>query len=173
MAFDAASSNKDEVLPTNPSASVFVFGDFNVPHRDWLTYSGKTAKISDKTSINPVGFLFFFFSQTALLIWFTFFFGSLPVTLTFLLFWICLFLLKLVIVYNGFASTGKFMFFMLFSQIPLAFLHTQKGMPFFIAQSINILVLIGTVFVVIWEMFCGKIFLNLVLLLLVLLEFYE
>ena len=61
MAFDAASSNKDEVLPTNPSASVFVFGDFNVPHRDWLTYSSKTAKISDKTSINPVGFLYFFF----------------------------------------------------------------------------------------------------------------
>ena len=24
----------------NPSANVFVFGDFNVHHKDWLTYSG-------------------------------------------------------------------------------------------------------------------------------------
>ena len=26
----------------NPSANVFVFGDFNVHHKDWLTYSGGT-----------------------------------------------------------------------------------------------------------------------------------
>ena len=26
----------------NPSADVFVFGDFNVHHKDWLTYSGGT-----------------------------------------------------------------------------------------------------------------------------------
>ena len=39
--FDAISSNKDEVLSTNPSA-VYVFGDFNVHHRDCLTYSGGT-----------------------------------------------------------------------------------------------------------------------------------
>ena len=30
----------DEVLSINPSANVFVFGDFNVHHKDWLTYSG-------------------------------------------------------------------------------------------------------------------------------------
>ena len=35
-------SNIDEVLSINPSADVFVFGDFNVYHRDWLTYSGGT-----------------------------------------------------------------------------------------------------------------------------------
>ena len=35
-------SNIDEVLSINPSANVFVFGDFNVYHRDWLTYSGGT-----------------------------------------------------------------------------------------------------------------------------------
>ena len=39
--FDSISSNKDEVLSINPSA-VFVFGDFNVHHKDWLTYSGGT-----------------------------------------------------------------------------------------------------------------------------------
>ena len=37
------SANKDEVLSINPSnVNVFVFGDFNVDHKDWLTYSGGT-----------------------------------------------------------------------------------------------------------------------------------
>ena len=40
--FHSISSNIDEVLLINPSANVFVFGDFNVHHRDWLTYSGGT-----------------------------------------------------------------------------------------------------------------------------------
>ena len=40
--FDSISSNIDEVLSTNPSANVFVFGDFNVHHKDWLTYFGGT-----------------------------------------------------------------------------------------------------------------------------------
>ena len=37
--FYSISSNIDEVLSINPSANVFVFGDFNVHHKDWLTYS--------------------------------------------------------------------------------------------------------------------------------------
>ena len=40
--FDSVSSNIDEVLSINPSANVFVFVDFNVHHKDWLTYSGGT-----------------------------------------------------------------------------------------------------------------------------------
>ena len=40
--FDSISSNTDEVLLINPSANVFVFGDFNAHHKDWLTYSGGT-----------------------------------------------------------------------------------------------------------------------------------
>ena len=40
--FDSISSNIDEVLSINPSTNVFVFGDFNVHHMDWLTYSGGT-----------------------------------------------------------------------------------------------------------------------------------
>ena len=40
--FDSISSNIDEVLSINPSANVFVFGDFNVHHKDWLTYFGGT-----------------------------------------------------------------------------------------------------------------------------------
>ena len=40
--FDSISSNINEVLSISPSANVFVFVDFNVHHKDWLTYSGGT-----------------------------------------------------------------------------------------------------------------------------------
>ena len=40
--FDSISSNVDEVLSINPSANIFVFGDFNVHHKDLLDYSGGT-----------------------------------------------------------------------------------------------------------------------------------
>ena len=40
--FNSISSNIDEVLSINLSANVFVFGDFNVDNKDWLTYSGET-----------------------------------------------------------------------------------------------------------------------------------
>ena len=42
IVLDAISPNIDEVLSINPSANVFVFRDFNVHHKDWLTYSGGT-----------------------------------------------------------------------------------------------------------------------------------
>ena len=41
--FDSISSNIYEVLSINPSA-VFVFGDFNVHHKDWFTYSVGTER---------------------------------------------------------------------------------------------------------------------------------
>ena len=31
-----------DVFSINPSDDVFVFGDFNVHHKDWLTYSAGT-----------------------------------------------------------------------------------------------------------------------------------
>ena len=40
--FGSISSNMDEILSVNPSIIVFVFGDFNVHHNEWLTVSGKT-----------------------------------------------------------------------------------------------------------------------------------
>ena len=40
MVFDSISSNMDEVLSINPSANLFIFGDFNAHHKDWLVYSG-------------------------------------------------------------------------------------------------------------------------------------
>ena len=40
--FDAISSTTDEILSINPFANVFVFRDFTVHHKNWLTYSGGT-----------------------------------------------------------------------------------------------------------------------------------
>ena len=40
--FYSISCNIDEVLSVNSSANVFVFGDFNVYHKDRITYSGGT-----------------------------------------------------------------------------------------------------------------------------------
>ena len=45
--FDSVSSNIDEVLSINPSATVFVFGYFNIHHKDWLTYSGGTDRTGE------------------------------------------------------------------------------------------------------------------------------
>ena len=48
MVFGSVSSNIDlivssnKVLSINPSANFFALGDFNVYHKDWLTYSGGT-----------------------------------------------------------------------------------------------------------------------------------
>ena len=42
MVFYSISSNIDEVLSINPSADVFIFGDFNAHHTDWLSNSGGT-----------------------------------------------------------------------------------------------------------------------------------
>ena len=40
--FCCISSNTDEILLINPSTNVSVFRDFNIHHKDWLTYSGGT-----------------------------------------------------------------------------------------------------------------------------------
>ena len=42
--FDSTSSIIDEALSINPSAYVFVFGEFNIDDTDWLTYSGGTGR---------------------------------------------------------------------------------------------------------------------------------
>ena len=57
---------------------------------------------------------------------------------------------------------------MLLSQFQLIFLPTQKGIPLFITQPMTILALTRKLFVIIWELFHGRISLSLVLLLLVL-----
>ena len=91
--FDSILSNIDEVPSINPPANVFVFGDFNVHQKDWITYSHGTDRLGELyyAVIN-------FLSQLTLLSWLTFLLGSLTVVLTVLLFWMYLFLLMLVFV---------------------------------------------------------------------------
>ena len=55
MGLDSISSNIDGVLSINPSANVFVFGDFNLHHKGWLTYSsgfGRSGELSYNFSIS-------------------------------------------------------------------------------------------------------------------------
>ena len=69
--FDSISSNLDVVLSINSSANIFVFGDFNIHPKNWLTYSGVTdrpgdfaTRIPDCDSHNPA-LLDFFISSDA------------------------------------------------------------------------------------------------------------
>ena len=86
-------------------------------------------------------------------------------TLTVLFFWIYLFLLMLIFALQW-LSLHREILNMCLSQFPLTFCQTQKRMSHFIAQLMNFLVLIGTVFIIIREMFHERISLNSMLLLL-------
>ena len=81
MVFDAISSNIYD-FPLINRYAVFVFGDFNIHHKDWLTYSGGT---------DGPGKLYYNFSLLNDLTLMLFLLGSLNVTLS-PLFWIYLFL---------------------------------------------------------------------------------
>ena len=52
--FDTISSNIDEVLSINLSANVFLFGDFNVRHKNWFTYSGGTYRPGERCYNFPI-----------------------------------------------------------------------------------------------------------------------
>ena len=95
----------------------------------------------------------------------TFLLASQTVGLTVLLFWIYLFLVMLVFALQWLSLHWEILI-MLLSQSPLNFHHIDNGMPRFITLLMSILVLIRAVFVIIWEMFHGRISLNSVLLLL-------
>ena len=70
---------------------------------------------------------------------------------------------------GGTDRTGKLCIFweilpMLLSQFPLTFLQTKRRTPLFIVKLMTILVQIGMIFMINWEMFHGKTSLNLMLL---------
>ena len=99
---------------------------------------------------------------TILLRWLTFLLGSLtvipsPALLN------CFFLTPVCFTVASIALGNSML-----CQFLLNFFQTQKGIALFMAQLVNIFGLIGTDFVIIWEMFYGMISLNSVLLLLVL-----
>ena len=96
--FDTISSKIDEVLLINTYANAFVFGDFNLHQKDWITYCGGTDRPGElcyNFSIsNDLNQMVNFHTHT-----------SLTVTLTILLF--CIYLFLLYSFYNGFLSIAK------------------------------------------------------------------
>ena len=117
MGFDAISSNVEEVLLINPSANVFVFGDFNVHHKDWLAFSGWTDR-SGELSYN------FCISNglTCMINFLTQISGcdsDNPALLDF-------FLLTLLVLILKWLSLNWEILLMWLSQFPLTFLQTQK-----------------------------------------------
>ena len=132
--FWSISSNTDEVLSINPYANLFAFGDFNVHHKDWLTYSGKTKRPGE--------------------LCFNISFSNDPTQMVIFPTWVpdCdshgpaildLFLLTLVFVLQW-LSLSREILIMLLSHTLLTLLQTQKEMPPFIAHLMTILVLIGS-----------------------------
>ena len=120
--FVAISSHTDDVPSISLSTNVFVFGDFNVRHEDWLFYSGGTDR---------PGELCYSFCISNDLTQMVNFSTRIPVTLTILFFWISFFLLMLVFVLQGLSLLLKILI-MFLSQFPLTFRQTQNWMPYFI-----------------------------------------
>ena len=116
--FDSVSSKIDEVLSINPSAIIFVLGDFNVHHKDWLTYSGETDDLVNSVII--------FLSQMTLPRWWTFLLGYQTLILIVLLFWIYILLLMLVFVLQWLSFHWEILIILL-SQFPLTFNQIQNG----------------------------------------------
>ena len=115
--------------------------------------------------INLVNYVIIFLSQMTLFKWVTFLLRSQIVILTVLLFCIYFFLLTLVFVLQW-LSLHQQILIMLMPQFPLTFHHNHSGIPHCIAMLMATFVLIGMVFMIIWEMFHWMISLNSVLLLL-------
>ena len=121
-----------------------------------------SSNVDEVLLINPSAM---FLSQMTLLRWLAFLLGSQTVILTVLIFWVYVFLLKLAFVLQWLSLNWEILIILL-SQFPLTFHRIHNGMPRFTALLMVILVLIGTVFEIIWKMSHGRIYLNLVLLLL-------
>ena len=114
--FDAISSNIDEVLSINPSANVFVFGDFIVHHKNWLTCTGGSER--------PCELCYDFSASNDLTQMVNFLLGSLTVTLTVMLLWIFFFLLMQVFVLQWLSLYCCEILIVLLSQFPLTFCQT-------------------------------------------------
>ena len=102
---------------------MFVFGDFNVHHKDWLTYSGGTDR-SDELCYN--------FSILNDLTQMVKFLTRIPDCDSHSPAFLDLFLLTLEFVLQRLSLPWEILI-MLLSQFPLTFHHIQNGMPRLIA----------------------------------------
>ena len=140
------------------SANVFVFGDFNVHHKDWLTYSGGTDWPGELCYNFPIS------NDLTQVVNFP---TRIPDSDSHSTALLDLFLSSDVVFVLQWLSLHWEILMMLLSQFPLTFQLIHNRTPHFIDWLMTILVLIEMVFVIISEMFHEKISLNLVLLLLV------
>ena len=155
MSFYSISSDIDDFLSISPFANVFVFGDFQKSHqKDWLTYSGGTDRPGELcysfSILNDLTQMVNFPTQipdcgTALLDFFPSSDASICSTM-------------------AFPPTGNSDHVIV--SVSIDFLSNSNSMPCLITELMTILVLIGMLFVIIWEMFQKRISLNWVLLLL-------
>ena len=112
--------------------------------------------------IDLVNIVIIFVSQMTLLRWLTSLLGSLTVALTVLFFWIYFYLLTLVFAFLPLRNSDHVVV-----SVSIDFpSNSKQDVLFHIAYDCSILVLIRMVFLIIWEMFYGKISLSSVLLLL-------
>ena len=110
--------------------------------------------------IDLVDSVIIFLSKTTLLRWITFLLASKSVILTVLLFWI--YFLTLVFVLKWLSLHWEILIML---SVSIDFTLYSQWDARFITLLVTILVLIGTAFLSIWEMFHGRISFNLVLLL--------
>ena len=104
--------------------------------------------------VELMNYVIIFLFQITLLRWLTFLLRSQTAIIIVLLFWISFFLLMLVVVLQWFSLHWEIL--IMLPQFRLTFHQIQNRMPCFITWLMTILMLIGTVFVIIWEMFHGK-----------------
>ena len=121
MVFDSISCNINELLLISPS--VFVFGDFNIHHKDWVTYSGGT---------DQPGELCYNFSTSNDLTQMVNFPTQIPDCDSHspALFWIYFFPLVLVFILHCLSLCWETL--MLLPQFPLTFHQIHNEMPHFI-----------------------------------------
>ena len=123
--FDSVSSKIDEILLINTSTNMFVFGDFNVHHKDWLTHSGGTDRHGQLCYNDSVRlcYLKWPYSDGYLSYLETWLWLSQPSSsFGFISFLLLVFVLQ-------WRSLHWKILFMLLSQFPLIFCQTQNGMP--------------------------------------------
>ena len=124
----------------NPSAHVFVFGDFTVHHKNWLTHSGGTDR---------PGELCYNFSISNDLTQIVNFPTRIPDCDSHGTALLDLFLSSELVFVLQWLSLHWEILIMLLSQFPLTFQQTQNRIPRFIVWAMTIFVLIVTVFVII------------------------
>ena len=146
--FDAISSNIDEVLSINSFYNMLVFRDFKVHHKDWLPYSGGT----DRTTLT------IFLSKMILLRWLSFLLGSMTVILSPVLLHLFLSSETSICFKVNFHPLGDSD--QVLVSISIDFPSNSESDDRFIAKLVTILVLVRTVFVIIWEIFHRRKFLN-------------